>query len=261
MITINVNIDDLIDELNFPKKLTDFIIEDTVDKITLEIFRVWRLKASQTLHSTRNDYVNNLDITKTGKFSRVITLHGVLPNMIEQGANGFDIKEHFEKSKKAIHTIDKKGGAHWYLTIPYRHGTPGIVGENAAFSDIMPVEVYKIAKTLHKSQQLSKNELPAKYQIPKTHYFRMPGQKQVVSYKHKSPIFSGLKKSTGVYAKTTQNTYVTFRRVSDKSDPMSWIHPGIKQYDLLGKTLSEVKIDIISENNVDRILSENGYGE
>ena len=69
--------------------------------------------------------------------------------MLEQGATPFDIKEGFKKSPKARHTIakyNKKGkiispGGQWYLTVPFRIGVPGTLGQ-AGFSGEMPTEMF-----------------------------------------------------------------------------------------------------------------------
>ena len=47
---------------------------------------------------------------------------------------------------------------------------------------------------------------------------------------------------------------MTFRRVSDNSDPNSWIHSGIVAHDLLQKTLSSFNVeDIVSRVKEDFI--------
>jgi hypothetical protein len=47
--------------------------------------------------------------------------------------------------------------------------------------------------------------------------------------------------------------YNVFRRVSDKSDPNSWIHPGFKSKDFLSQVSN--KIDEIFPKVLDNVLS------
>ena len=49
--------------------------------------------------------------------------------------------------------------------------------------------------------------------------------------------------------------YMTFRRVSDQSDPNSWIHKGFTAYNLMGKTLDKFPIDTIISNIKEDFLS------
>jgi hypothetical protein len=67
-------------------------------------------------------------------------------------------------------------------------------------------------------------------------------------------------KKSAAYGKAIQNTYFTFRRVGEASDPNSWIHSGIKAYNLLGDSIKRLDIQTITENKVDEILENLGYG-
>lgn len=264
--TIDLNIDDLIAEFALPTNLADFIVTDTVEKVTEELYRNWQLQATKALKSSRNEYVNNLQIINVSPFAKSIVLTGKLPNMIEQGASPFDMKDGFAKSRKAVYytKTDKNGNVtmHWYLTIPFRIGTPGIVGENAAFSSVMPQEIYDLMLPREANKGLTKGEIPSPHNIPSTRKaIVLPNRKIIPAYTHKSSIFEGLTKKSSAYGSTIQNTYMSFRRVSDNSDPNSWIHSGIKAYNLMPKTIAETDVDTISENNVDRILSSLGYGK
>lgn len=262
--TIDLNIDDIINELNLPINLGDYIVANSVAVVTDEIFRNWQLEATDALKSTRNEYVNNLKVISHSPFSKTIMLTGVLPNMLEKGASAFDMKEGFKKSSKAVHSFkeDKNGNvtAHWYLTIPFRIGTPDIVGENTAFTSIMPQEVYDVMKNKPADKPLTKDQIASPYDIPSSRKKIVLPTKTIPEYTHKSSIYEGMVKKTAPYEKTTQNTYMTFRRVSENSDPNSWIHRGIQAYNLMGKALQSTDVNTVVENNIDKILKENGYG-
>lgn len=262
---INIDISDLIGELALPRNTADFITESIVEEITTEIYRNWRLEASNKLKSTRDEYLNGLEIIKNSKFSRTIMLNGKLANMIEKGASPFDMKEGFRKSSKVKYSTKKnKNGdvsVSWYLTIPFRIGTPGIVGENSAFSSIMPKQIHSLMQALPTGKSLKK--IPSPFDIPQTRQeINIPESNiNFPEYTNKSSIYSGMVKNTGAYGKTTQNSYSTFRRVSENSDPNSWIHKGIQAHNLMNVAISNVDINIVSENKVDEILKNLGYGK
>lgn len=263
--TIDLNIDDIISEFSLPTNIGDFIVKDTVTKITDEIFRVWQLQASNGLGSTRNEYVNNLQIINNNDYSKTILLTGKLPNMLEKGCSSFDMKDGFEKSSKVKYSYrtDKNGNliASWYLTVPFRIGTPGIIGENSAFSSVMPDEIYGLVSKLPSGDSLKKSDIPSPYDIPSSRKAINLPNRTIPEYQHKHSIYEGLGKKTAAYGRTAQNTYVAFRRVSGNSDSNSWIHKGIQAKDFMNKTLQEVDLEMISENNVDRILKDLGYGD
>lgn len=263
--TIDINIDDLVEEFNLPVNTVDYMVKTSVQLVTTEIYRNWQIEATNALNSTRNEYINNLQIINISEYHNAIVLTGKLPNMIEKGASPFDMKEGFEKSKKIKYVRRKDINGNitlgWYLTIPFRHGTPGIVGENAAFSGIMPEDVYKVIKRKDANVGLKKSEIPFPHNIPSSRKEIVLPTRTIPEYKHKSSIYEGLMKKSSAYEKVIQNTYISFRRVSDKSDPNSWIHKGIQAYELMPKAVLASNVETIVENNIDNILERLGYGE
>lgn len=264
---IQLNIDDLIQELSLPANVADTIVEQCVMEVTQSIYESWKREASDKLKSTRTNYIEGLDIEDVGRYSKRIVLRGVLNNMIETGVGPFDMKEGFRKSKnvKYAPVFNKETGEteyRWYLTIPFRIGTPGIVGENAAFSNIMPKSIHKIMKAKPANEGLKKSETPSPYDVPQSRQrIVIPSQNiDIPEYKHKAGLFEGMVKKVGAYGKTTQNTYMTFRRVGAASDPNSWVHQGIKAYNLLGGAVGRTDVNTVVENKVDEVLSNLGYG-
>lgn len=261
---INIDISDLINELSLPRNTADFITESVVEEITTEIYRNWRIEASNRLHSTRDEYLNALDIVKNSQFSRTIILRGDFPNALEKGMSPFDMKAGFQKSSKVKYSIKKDKNGHvtmsWYLTIPFRHATPGSVGENMVFTSVMPKQIHEIIKD--KQPNTSIGKLPSGFDIPSSRAAISIPESNInfPAYTNKSSIYAGMVKKTGVYGNINQNSYQTFRRVSSNSDPNSWIHKGIQAYNLMDKALATTDIDLISENKVDEILDKLGYG-
>lgn len=266
---IDINIDDLISEFNLPSNTADFIVESSVIAVTNELYRQWNLAAASKLKSTRNVYLNGLQIIINSRFSNTILLSGKLPNMIEKGQTPFDMKPFFARSPKAKQVTrtlgkgkNKVTTSGWYLTIPFRHGTPGIVGENAAFSGIMPDEIYDIAKNLSGNKSITKQEIPSPYDVPRSRkQIDLPSGRKIPEYTHKSSIYEGIQKKSAAYEKVIQNTYISFRRVSDQSDPYSWYNKGIPAYNLMQEALNNTDVENIVENKVDDILNNLGYGK
>lgn len=237
----------------------DDLTETCVNAVTAAIYSNWEALAKQRLNSTLPEYLNNLIKVDKGRFAKQIVLTGILPNMLEQGASPFDIKEGFKKSKKVKYTIpvyNKKGqqvyaGGDWYLTIPFRIGVPGTLGQ-AGFTGQMPQEVYNVMLKKGNKQALHKPEIPEPFDIPKSREAILNENRQILydSYQHKNSIYEGMTKRTGQYNKTSQNTYGTFRRAGANSDPLSWIHKGLKAYNLAAEAVNKTDVETIVENEV-----------
>lgn len=243
-------------------QMVDQLTETCVNAISAAVYANWQALAKVTLHATLPEYVQNIIKVDKGRFEKEIVLTGILPNMLEQGASPFDIKEGFKKSKKVKYTIAKynvkgkqiKAGGDWYLTIPFRIGVPGTLGQ-AGFSGQMPQEVYDVMqkKGLH---TLQVGDIPSPYDIPKSRaaIAATPNNPYYAQYTHKNSIYEGLTRRTAQYAKTSQNTYGTFRRAGANSDPLSWIHKGFAPYDIAGKAVQKTDVDTIVENEVTSFL-------
>lgn len=241
------------------------LTEHCVKEVTTAIYYEWESLAKKRLKSTLPEYLQNLNVIDKGRFAKQIILTGFLPNMIEQGANPFDMKEGFSKSKYVKYTVpvyNAKGkmihkGGDWYLTIPFRHGTPGIVGQ-AGFANEMPQEIYDIMVHRHRGVPLTAEEIPTPYDERRVRRDIKNNESVLYAeYKHKSSIYEGLTKFTAAYNVTTQNTYGTFRRAGANSDPLSWIHKGIQAYKLAEEARKNVDVDTIVENEVYKFLDAN----
>ncbi len=263
---IHLDISDLISELNLPKNSADIIVSNAVESVTQEIYRNWRLEAANNLRSTRNDYINGLQIVDNSIFSKTIKLNGDLNNMVEKGISGFDMKKGFSKSSKAKYSSkkDKNGNIKlsWYLTIPFRIGAPGTIGDSSAFSGVLPKSVHETVSAKPSGKGLRKSEIPSPFDIPSSRsQFSVPETNvNFPTYKHKSSIYEGVTKKTNTSGKANQNSFVSFRRVSENSSPNSWIHSGIKAHNLLSNAISNTSVDLVTENSVDRTLKQLGYG-
>jgi len=104
----------------------------------------WKTLASQQLRSSKQDYIDGLEL-KEGRdgHGTEVSLNGALPNMIEQGWSGGDMRAWLLSSPKA-----KQGKRGPYLVVPFRHGTPGTVNAGAAMPGSIHTVVQKLMPTL-----------------------------------------------------------------------------------------------------------------
>jgi len=263
MRTIIIDLSGLQAQFNLASNQIDTLTETCINLVTTAIYSNWEALAKQQLKSTLPDYLQHLIRVDKGRFYKQIVLTGVLPNMLEQGTSAFDMKKGFKQSSKAKYTIpvyNKRGqqihkGGDWYLTIPFRLGIPGTVGQ-AGFTEQMPAEVYNVIKKKTAGQALKMAEIAAPYNVPRSRAAieQVPTNPRFDEYVHKSSIYEGLVKMTAQYEKTTQNVYGTFRRAGANSDPLSWIHRGLRAYHLAEQAIDETDVNTIVENQVTEYL-------
>jgi len=269
MITFEFDLQETIDEFTLNDSQVTEMCNAASQALTIEIHRQWGEEAKQALGSTRNSYLRGLIIRNEGKGENSVILLGKLNNMIESGAEPYDMKVGFAKSEKVKYT---KAG-NWYLTIPFRFATPGAIGESEVFDGVMPQEIYDIIKdkqaniidgegnSIQRAEALTNDEIPLQYQTPSTRASVTIASINKVfdSYTAKTNIYEGMIRNQKTYQEASQSTYNTFRRVSKNSSPDSWIHPGFTAKNLLDKGLANVDEDTLVNNVVDKILADYGF--
>lgn len=263
MFYISINTEEIVKPFTTDIETIRNITQTVVEGVSWALYNEIRNNANKTLKKTRGVYLRNLQQPNIGPLSGTITLTGALPNMIEQGATAYDMKQGFLNSKKA--KIGKNGGK--YLTIPFRWATAGSLGENEAFSGVMPTEIQALVKNLKSGrtqfaepQSVSGEGL----KLPTTSTFGkvltrkafsdIKSKKTFGSYTHKAPIHQGIIKQTSAYENAFQSQYMSFRRISLNSDKNSWIHPGLTAKEFFEKSMESLQIDTVVSNIVDREL-------
>lgn len=250
--TINIDPSPLIDAYSLSDSDVRDLIDYTVKEVTARFAMALEVEANNTLQKSRLEYISNINVVDEGFAKGAVVLTGELANNIESGKEAYDLKPFFLNGPNAK---QGKNGSK-YNTIPFTHGTPNALPEN--FSNIMPEEVYEVAKNKpiregkNSSEGIKKSELPLKFQQPQVKKIQMPGTNAIVEYQHKHSIHEGIRKQKD--SVTKQNSYVSFRRVSEKSDPSSWIHPGFEKRDLFGKTLSTFDVPRIVGEILDEVF-------
>lgn len=222
------------------------------------------VQAQRELGSTSQEYVGGLQLLhfpvsamamKRGpmRFASIV-LTGMLPNMLENGWAGGDMKEFLLQGRTAKR--GKDGST--YMTVPFRHQTPGTSGRagtpmgghesskgmmSRTQAELLGKNVHKAAKKLEAttSHQEAGTKWGEKLSRAATARMGAPkGENKATGYKHKDSVYSGMVRKEKTYGKATQNQYMTFRRVSDNSDPGSWIHPGIVAHNFFEKAASKI---------------------
>jgi len=233
----------------------------------------------------RRDYLDsitlgkNLDMPEAGRWERTVIATSKISEDIEKGRGPWDMKPMLLGGPKA--RLGKNGNM--YNIIPFRHGT--VERENSQFRP-MPKDILEKARALtptlagtrivmnHATGKMGNRAAIVQYgqrltgteeQYPrrtKTFYYEQNGVLKKGSYTHKAGIYEGMIKVQASYGKKTQSQYLTFRCVSDASNPMSWWHPGKKaqphiQFVLdscrptIERKLTEAaQLDMINLNNI-----------
>lgn len=268
-----VDVGDVSGEFLLSQEDAQNMIDFVVKQLTLSVAKNWELMAQKNLGASRAEYMRSIYVGDSGRYTGFIRLRGIFPNMIEQGAEPFDIKKGMFKSNKVKFTASGRR----YITIPFRFSNPNAIGDNPVFSGQLPLVVYNIVKkkeqsmktdlgkTLNQGVGLKDVELPKEWRIPEVRKRVSNTNQTFEEYKHKSSIFSGLKRSSKEYENATQGKYVTFRRISEAgeegegSDPNSWIHTGIVARKLAEKALQSTNIRFEVDRSTDKFLQELGF--
>lgn len=208
-----------------------------LDNLALKFQEEWMKEVGGTLRSTRQEYINGMFVENVDDSTIVFGVTRRQSNLavdLEVGKGAFDIKAGFENSGKK--TLKKGGG--WYLTIPFRHAGAGAVAESGAFAGVLPSSVQKAAKS--QSGGVKMGQLSPEQQKLGVRPTLQIGNKTVEAYQHKAPILLGVKRM--VDKDEGRGSYMTFRRVSDKSAPSSWWHKGFEAGNFLGKALDKLDV-------------------
>lgn len=266
---IQIDLSELQAEFNLKQVQVEELSVVLVNQITDRIFNNWRVAAMNGLNSTRKQYIQNLNIGHISPTKKYIQLTGSFPNMLENGFGAYDMKPGFLASNKVKTT---KNGIR-YLIIPFRWGTPGSIGESEVFANKMPDDVYNTVKRLRptkthyqlgviqRGKGIRKNQLPTNLRKPLTRpqFTDAKSGTTYPAYTHKGPIHEGIVRNEKTYENSTQSSYVSFRRVSEKSDPMSWIHKGVAAKNFAQQALNKTDVGNITDRTIDTFLQQLGF--
>lgn len=251
MVSFQIDTQSISESFNLGQREIDSLLDFVAKEVTARFAEQWEQEAIDNLHSSRQQYINSLVVVDEGPAKGAVMLVGKFPNMIENGMDSFDMKQGMINGPNAkIGANGKK-----YNTIPFSFGTPGALQENFT-GGILPKEIYSIVKEKPANEPIERYDLKNVSQSlkqPQKKSVKMPESKSFKDYQHKSSIYEGVSKRTD--AATGQNTYGSFRRVSEASDPESWIHPGLEEMNIADKALANFDLPREVGRALDKQLS------
>lgn len=251
-------------EFNLTRADVDDLLEMTVKRVTATYARLWENQAKQKLKKSRSQYIRAIQIGERGRFTGVAYLNpqSWLANAVEVGHDPFDMKPGFMNSAKV--KVTKKGIK--YLTIPFRFATPDALGESEVFSGVMPAEILPAVHEQEKEaakdgapQGLQMDKIPSQYHMPKSAALRSRmkqldgGFDKMKKGTEKTSMYEGLQRAA------KGSGYVNFRRVSEMSDPLRFLHPGISAANLSGDAMDALDIPHEVDLAIDTFLSQKGF--
>jgi hypothetical protein len=228
------------------------ILPDVAEAARTEIARL----AGQQLGTTAKDYTQGLLPTKFHKVNpkaagpqsvATITLQGMLPNMIERGWGGGDLKPALLSGRSAKTAADGTK----YAVVPFSHGAAKSGSRNrppmgsaynpksSRSASRMGVATESAARKLGGHVHRAAKKLSPTTSHPESGRNLWggglkAGHAPLLKAHHKSDIYSGMVRHQKTYKSATQSHYQTFRTVA-MSQPAGWLHPGIEAHNLFPK--------------------------
>jgi hypothetical protein len=205
----------------------------------------WKKQAQQTLRSSSREYIQALTSeSEDRKFTITLGGESALPNMIEQGFSGGDMRDWMLDGPRV-----KRGKKGKYLVVPFQHGSKDTGGRNVGPE--MPASIYqaakKLAPTVSRPTRGGGHAKPVRYGGRLTEHsahLNAHARKLLTTKQkphHHSSIYRGMIREEKTFKKATQTTgYFTFRTISEKVK-RGWHHPGIPAANLAKKTQRHVR--------------------
>lgn len=225
------------------------IVEDLIPELAEAMHSKLVSLAGERLTSSEQEYVrgiSEIDFPYThGKMpthrvfdAAVITLKGALPVMIETGWDGGDMKAALLAGPRSKTAEDGTR----YVRVPFRHGHPGATGRN-----FQPMGS-QFRKTLGEGDaaRLGRRVWEEAKKLKAGESLRpRAGGVKLLRLRHETDIYASMRQVDGDKA-----PYMTWRTVSSRSHPDSWIHPGIapaRLFDEAAKYISTIAPVMIKE--------------
>lgn len=255
MLPLHIDLSEVIEEFALTGDQAQALGSEIINRVVTEYVYKWENLVNRGLKQTRKLYKKAMYVDR---ISGTEVVFGLSPGedglalALEEGKPPFDEKIGFSTSSKR----KTKLGDGWYLTIPFRHATPQAVAESDIFQSVLPKEVYDVAKN-NNGKPVRVSQLPSKYAQLGTRAEIKTAQGVIPQYVHKSPKYEGLVKLDIASTKEEKRSgYFTFRRVSDRSDPLSWIHPGFEPRKFMDKALVESQIEVVADMAINSFLNQ-----
>ena len=183
----------------------------------------WGRLAGQKLTRTHMQYVDGLAHPESatpvevqrGVVRASVVLVGAFPNMLESGAGAFDIKPGLLRSSKV-----KVGKSGRYIDVPFRHLMSGV--GVSTLGTPLPKEMVSVARRIPRGRRIDDADIPVGGRWGQRS--KLPVGAVTSPDTWKASPYAGM-----VHAGAPRHgRRLTFRRVSTRSDPSSWWHPGLR---------------------------------
>lgn len=233
---IQINFNALVRDISrfLPEKAYAELASNVLPGLSAAAVVYWKQLAQTRLHTSSRDYAQGIQLRVISPTLHEVELLGMLPNMIENGFLGGDMREWMLKSAKV-----KQGKNGPYLVVPFRHGAPGTGGRNVGLP--MPKAIHEVAKRMagtvtdgagrrHWGERLDHATIEDKRAALKRGVADRAVELLDTRQRewHAVSLWQGMVRNQKTYEKATQSSYTTFRTISmHKSDPRSWFHTGI----------------------------------
>jgi len=224
----------------FNEKAVKAVLRDIVEGARA----YWIQLAGRTFNTTKSEYINGIQAANwPDEDTAVISLTGVLPNLLEQGMKETDMHDTLLGPNATGKHTRAEGG--FYRAIPFRHRTPGQGAHGtpmgAAYSSMLGAkasgqlgrDVYRAAKKLmpstsdpYKGGTKWGGRLDTSTQV--TRRGQTVAIQKLKDYHATNP-YEGMVRLEKTYGGTTQSSYMTFRMISVDASGQAvgspWIRP------------------------------------
>lgn len=256
MIPLNIDLSGVAEEFSLTASQSMELSDAIIDRIVVEYTSKWENLVDSGLKGLRTVYKKAMYVDKKSASEVIFGLRegeNGLAIALEEGRAAWDEKPLFEQSPRKHR---KAMGDGWYLTVPFRHATPGAVAESGVFQSVLPKEIYNVARS-NGGRPVSMTQLPEQYRRVGSRAEISTTVGVIPAYTHKTPKYLGLVRvNVSSTNKENRGGYMTFRRVSDRSDPHSWIHPGFDARKFMDKALDQADIYTVADMAIDKFLAQ-----
>lgn len=268
IVPIVIDTSDLMRQFGVSHSQVDDICDNIAKTMAAGYAQALEKAAQRALHQTRQRYIRNIKVVDSGRLEGTVMLDyskDPMVKMLEEGASAFDMKQSMLSGRKV--KIGKNGGR--YVTVPFRWGTPNTVADADVFSGTLPQSVYNAVRAMPQNIPVSGGGMrtaglnvsqlaPSMQRVGMRKDIKdSAGKVLFKQYEHKTSLFQGVVGQKD--SATGQNRYFSFRRISEKSDPDAFIHPGIEQYNLIQKALGDFDQNKALSNALDQEWAKLGF--
>jgi hypothetical protein len=205
-------------------------------RIALVVVALWRSEAqAHGLKSTLALYKRGVQIRTLTDSYVIVTLKGLVPNMIERGTPPHDMRNYLLKTRRAGASPirrNKQGKPYRYIMFGRSVADIRAYGYRGAYGE---------AKTLEPTLQSASGKLiyGSRFSSPSQHFYSKLGVKSV------SGALDGMVRMIATYSQKSDGTpviqgaYKTWRTVSYKR-PEAWQHSGLEPANIADKVRSQI---------------------